>query len=113
MLDAVLSRRWKDKDDDEFSARISGLYDPLNGVRAMNNAYLISELESDKPILYCNRSHAMVIVGMNYRRDALGNLAVDQVRVANPYPGMGFHLLSPRECCLWTWEAIYRRSLPR
>jgi hypothetical protein len=97
VLDAVLSRQWVDAKGDEFGARISGLYDPLNGVRAINNAELIAELENDKPILYCNRTHAMVVVGMSYRRDAIGNLVVDQVRVADPYPGLGFHLLSPRE----------------
>lgn len=98
VLDAVLSHGWTDSDGDKFTATITGLYDPLNGVTQMDNNDLIKEMVNDNPVLYCNRSHAMVIVGLDYRRDAYGNLiAVDQVHVADPYPGMGFHVLSPAE----------------
>jgi hypothetical protein len=98
VLDAVLSHEWTDDNGVKFNASITGLFDPLNGVAAMDNDDLVSELQNDKPMLYCNRGHAMVIVGIDYRKDMAGNLiAVDRVRVADPYPGQGYHLLSPAE----------------
>jgi hypothetical protein len=98
VLDAVLNHQWTDESGDTFTATITGLYDPLNGVTAMDNDDLVSQMRDNKPMLYCNRSHAMVIVGMDYRKDAAGNLiAVDRVHVADPFPGFGFHMLSPAE----------------
>jgi hypothetical protein len=98
VLDVVLSHDWTDDNGDKFTATITGLYDPLNGVNALDNDDLVSEMKADKPVLYCNTHHAMVMVGMDYRRDAFGNLvAVDQVHIADPMPGAagnGFHVLS-------------------
>jgi hypothetical protein len=98
VLDAVLNHEWTDNNGAKFTAKITGLYDPLNGVTGMDNDDLVSEMRNDNPVLYCNRSHAMVIVGLDYRKDAGGNLvAIDQVHMADPYPGQGFHVLSPAE----------------
>jgi hypothetical protein len=95
VLDAVLNHEWTDDDGDKFTAKITGLYDPLNGVTALDNDDLVSEMKDDNPVLYCNTHHAMVIVGLDYRRDTAGNLvAVDQVHVADPWPGNGMHVLS-------------------
>lgn len=98
VLDAVLNHEWTDDNGDKFTARISGLYDPLNGVAEMDNDDIVSEMKNDRPVLYCNRSHAMVIVGLDYRKGLGGTtIAIDQVHVADPFPGLGFHVLSPAE----------------
>lgn len=90
VLDAVLSREWTDDDGNAFKATITGLYDQLNGVTAMDNDDLVSEMKQDNPVLYCNTHHAMVIVGLDYRKDLAGNFMVmDQVHVADPWPGSG------------------------
>jgi hypothetical protein len=98
VLDAVLSHDWTDDNGEQFTGTITGLYDPLNGVLEMDNDDLVSEMQNDKPVLYCNKTHAMVIIGLDYRKDRAGNLiAVDQVQMADPYPGMGYHVLSRPE----------------
>jgi hypothetical protein len=98
VLDAVLSHQWTDNDGDKFTATITGLYDPLNGISDMDNDDIVSAMKHDKPLLYCNTTHAMVVIGLDYRKLASGELlAVDQVHVADPYPGKGFHVLSPAE----------------
>jgi Papain-like cysteine protease AvrRpt2 len=98
VLDTVLSHVWTDTNGDQFKATITGLYDPLNNVTEMDNDDLVSEMRDNNPVLYCNTHHAMVIVGMDYRRDAAGDLlAVDRVHVADPWPGNGMHLLTPPE----------------
>lgn len=98
VLDAVLDHEWTDDNGDKFTAKITGLYDPLNRVTEMDNDDLVSEMSDDNPVLYCNTHHAMVIVGMDYRRDRDKDLiAVDQVHVADPWPGNGMHILSRPE----------------
>lgn len=98
VLDAVLNYEWTDDEGDKFNATITGLYDPLNGVTEMDNNDLVSEMKNNNPVLYCDTHHAMVIVGLDYRTNASGNLlAIDQVHVADPWPGNGFHVLTPPE----------------
>lgn len=98
VLDAVLSREWTDDGGAAFTATIKGLYDPLNGIRDLDNNDILSEMKHDNPMLYCNKTHAMVIVGIDYQKDNDGDLIqIDQVHMADPYPGKGFHVLSPSE----------------
>jgi Papain-like cysteine protease AvrRpt2 len=98
VLDKVLNHTWTDDDGDTFNATITGLYDPSNGIRTIDNDDVVSELVADRPLLYCNQTHAMVQVGMKYRKDRSGNLiAVDEVTVADPWPNKGIHTLSMGE----------------
>jgi len=90
VLNAVLSHQWTDDNGDKFQATITGLYDPLNGIKDMDNDGLVSEMKNDNPVLYCNTHHAMVILGLDYEKDLAGNfLKMDQVHVADPWPGSG------------------------
>jgi hypothetical protein len=90
VLNAVLSHQWTDDNGAPFKATIKGLYDPLNGVTDMDNDDLVSEMANNNPVLYCNTHHAMVIVGLDYRKDRAGNfMAMDKVHVADPWPGSG------------------------
>lgn len=99
VLNAILNHKWTDDDGDEFTATITGLYDPLSNTPPdLDNDDAVSQLKDQKPLLYCNRSHAMVVIGIDYRRNGAGDLlAVDQVHVADPFPGLGFHVLSAKE----------------
>ncbi len=98
VLNAVLSGSWVDMTGKKFTATITGLYDPANHVVAIDNNDIVSEMQDDSPMLYCNETHAMVVVGIEYRKDSTGSLiAIDDVRVADPYPGKGIHSLSPAE----------------
>jgi hypothetical protein len=98
VLNKVLSSVWIDTNGSKFKATITGLYDPANKVIAIDNNDIVSEMQSGSPMLYCNKTHAMVIVGIEYRKDMAGNLiAIDDVRVADPYPTLGIHSLSKIE----------------
>jgi hypothetical protein len=65
VLDSVLNHQWTDDNGKTFRATINGLFDPANGAGTINNDDVVSELEADRPLLYCNASHAMVQIGMN------------------------------------------------
>ena len=98
VINAVLSRQWRDSNGVDFIGRINGLFDPMNGIVNMNNAGLLATLQADKPLLYCNASHCMVIVEMDVRMGMYGNLiAIDRVVVADPFGNNGFHPLSMPE----------------
>ncbi len=98
VLDAVLSRKWTDYHGANVRATISGLSDPKNGVRRLDNDDVEAELKADRAPLYCNTPHAMAQVGMMFRKDRVGNLlTVDEVTVADPWPGNGFRALSAEE----------------
>jgi hypothetical protein len=103
VLNTVLSHEWTDDNGETFKATITGLYDPLNAVTEMDNDALVSEMKGDNPVLYCNTHHAMVIVGLDYRKDLAGNfMRMDEVHVADPWPGSGtyapgMHVLTHQE----------------
>lgn len=98
VINTVLSHQWRDNAGVDFTGRINGLFDPMNGIVNMNNIGLLAGLQADKPLLYCNTSHCMVIVEMDVRMDMYGNLiAIDRVVVADPFGYNGFHQLSKPE----------------
>lgn len=98
VINAVLNHQWVDSNGVNFTGRINGLFDPMNGLVNMDNAGLLAGLRADKPLLYCNASHCMVIVEMDVRMNMYGSLiAIDQVVVADPFGNNGFHQLSAPE----------------
>ena len=98
VLTAVLSKVWTDTNGKDFKATVTGLDDPLDGVYGLDNDDIVSSMLAGNPMLYANKTHAMVIVGIEYRKDAMGNLvAIDDVRVGDPFPGKGIRSLSLTE----------------
>lgn len=98
VLDHVLNSDWTDDHGNPFHARISGMYDPAHGVTSLPNDMVISELTAGRPLLYCNDTHCMVQIGMQYLKDSSGKIRdVHSVQVADPFPGQGFRFLSPAE----------------
>lgn len=63
----------------------------------MNNSFIANELMADKPLLYCNTHHAMVISDMAYYQTPMGP-NVQRVDVIDPWPGSpDIHPLLPAE----------------
>lgn len=98
VLNVVLNREWTDDNGNSFRAKITGLYDPRDGQASLDNDQVVSELTEDRPLLYCNQTHAMVQIEMEYGQDANGSVnGVSSVIVADPLPRKGRRYLSRRE----------------
>lgn len=80
-----LNRSYVDNNGQTFRSTVTGAYDYDAGVRALSNAMIVRELQNNRPLLYGNLSHAMVLFSVDYR----GNeFAPDIVggRVVDPWP---------------------------
>lgn len=82
---ADANRGWVDDFGQNFRSRITAAYDAQAGVLAINNAIIVNEVLHGRPLLYCNRSHCMVICGVYYRPSNWGPL-IDRVDVMDPWP---------------------------
>jgi len=87
-----LNRGWTDDKGNNFSVSTSSLFAPDLGQTSLTNADLISELEDDNPILFCNLSHAMVLTAMKYTP-----AGVFEAWVMDPWPGKGLRRLTTAE----------------
>ena len=96
-IPADLSSSWTDANGDDFSCTVTAAYDFLNGINAIDNRIIINELENDRPLVYCNTHHAMVLVAADYYETGAEPFIVN-CGVLDPYPGIpNFHTLSPPE----------------
>jgi hypothetical protein len=92
-----LSQTWVDTNENEFDSALSAAYDASNGVDTLDNAFIVEQLSDDKPLLYCNSHHAMVLVSVDYIETPYGPKIV-AAGVLDPWPGNpGFHPLSSAE----------------
>src|SRR5262249_886618 len=57
-----------------------------NHIERITNRLIIDELENDRPVLYCNQHHAMVVVDFNYLFGPGGSIIPQQVGVLDPWP---------------------------
>jgi hypothetical protein len=97
ILDGVLSTNWLDDRGQEFRSVITGLYDLQNHINSINNSILVNELQNNRPLLYANTHHAMVIVGLKYFDTPFGP-SVTEVTVLDPSPSSpAIHPLSAAE----------------
>lgn len=84
------------------------IWSVIHGQAMINNADVINELSNDRPLVICNASHMMVLVGVSY---SPGTVNINQAWVADPafsgsvthgIPGLpplapGFRYLYPAE----------------
>lgn len=89
-----LSRSWVDDNGQPFTSRILAAYDVYNGVYAINNPIIINELQSNRPLLYCNTHHAMVMCSLTVGATPFGPQVVE-IDAVDPWPpSYGIHPLS-------------------
>lgn len=92
-----LASNWVDSRGQPFSSRLVAAYDYYNGVQYINNAVIVNELTNDRPLLYCNTHHAMVVVSATYYATPAGP-NIQTIGVMDPWPASaGFHTLSASE----------------
>lgn len=93
----VLSDTWTDVAGNIFSAHITAAYDQQAGINYITNSFIVDELSQNRPLLYANTHHAMVVVAVEYFATPMGPNIVN-VGVLDPWPGSpNFHTLSPPE----------------
>jgi hypothetical protein len=93
----VLSSSWMDDGGSAFQANVIAAFDPANGVNAIDNAIIVNELAQNRPLLYCNTQHAMVVVSVDYYATPMGP-NVQEVTVLDPWPySPAAHPLQPVE----------------
>jgi len=93
----VLSDRWMDMNGTSFQSHLTAAFDVQAGVNAITYPTIINELANDRPLLYANGSHAMVIVEAIFVDTPYGP-SVQSIGVLDPAPSaMNFHYLSQLE----------------
>jgi hypothetical protein len=84
-IGADLSRPYLDAFGRRFVSQVTAAFDPQNGIYNLTNAMIVNELSSNRPLLYCNKHHAMVLYEVTYTGSAL-NPTIRAARVVDPWP---------------------------
>jgi hypothetical protein len=95
---AFLNTQWIDEATGRpFMCRLTAAFDAMAGVGAINNGIIVNELASQRPVIYCNLSHCMVIVGVTYL-PTIPFPSIQNAMVMDPWPlSPRLHPLSPPE----------------
>jgi hypothetical protein len=97
IISAVLSGTWIDQHQQPFQAQFAAAYDFGAGIIAITNAIILNELTNDRPLLYGNSHHAMVVGQFEYIDTPMGPKP-ESIGVFGPWPASPpFHPLSPLE----------------
>jgi hypothetical protein len=98
MMAHVVNDTWVNGVDGQpFQSHVVAAYDHAAGHKAITNSFIIDELMNDRPLLYANTHHAMVVVAAEYFATPSGP-NIQNVGVIDPWPGSpDFHPLSPPE----------------
>ncbi len=97
VMQDVLSASWRDKLGNDFGSRVTARYAPASGIVSINKALIVELLTDNKPILYANTHHAMVIVSADYVETDSGP-NVMSLGVLDPWPAsQPYHPLTPAE----------------
>jgi hypothetical protein len=92
-----LSAPWTDKKGVTFQSIVSAAFDPSNGIYALNNQVIVDELSNNRPLLYCNTHHAMVLVSADFYQTPMGPNIIS-CGVLDPWPySPAYHPLSTAE----------------
>lgn len=81
----ILSAQWIDDYGRPFQSQVVAAYDVMAGVMAIDNAFMANELDQNRPLLYANTHHAMVVADVDYYLTRMGP-DVQSVGVLDPWP---------------------------
>lgn len=97
IITRALNATWTDDEGRQFTPRIEAAYDQANGVTTVNNALIVEEILQDRPLLYANAHHCMVVVEAYYFPASTGPNVIS-AGVLDPWSGAApFRLLAPPE----------------
>lgn len=93
----VLSSQWQDDDGDDFQVTLEAAYDFAAGINAITDNFIVDQLRNNKPLLYGNGHHAMVLSQVDFI-DTPNGPVVQAAGVFDPWPyNPDFHPLIPPE----------------
>lgn len=101
---ADLSDTWTDDNGNTFTSDITAAYDYQTQMGLINNTIIIDELLANRPLIYCNPAHAMVLCGVDYTPGFLGP-SIHAAYVVDPWP------FSPRIHAL-SLQELYPQNVP-
>ncbi len=87
-ITAELNRDWADAHGKQFQVQMQGLYDLDAGILGLNNAQIVDALQSERPLLMGNATHAIVQVSAAFIPTPMGPNVVN-CGFIDPYPGIG------------------------
>jgi hypothetical protein len=98
VISDVLSSQWTDINNNNFTSKLTASYDFQDNIIDIDNSIIVNELSNNRPLLYANTHHAMVLVSFDYVQTPNGVIQPLRVGVLDPWPyNQGFHYLSPAE----------------
>lgn len=94
VISSNLNRRWVDDNGERFASVLTAAYDPESRVYAMNNYWIINQLDNELPFIIGFGGHAVVATRIDYYRSMVnGSIQVDSLGVFDPWPGNGARTL--------------------
>jgi hypothetical protein len=101
IIHSVLNKQWTDDSGNDFASAAQILYsvdakDPKYSIPPSNED-IIDQLEHNRPLLFCNMSHAMMLVSVNYFPPINRPSNVVASIVIDPWPGIGLRALTGPE----------------
>lgn len=96
VLARQLNREWVDDRGKPFSSTLKSVYDFAYKVFAIDDRWLINELDSNRPLVIGAGRHAMILTAVQYYRTSKEPRLISG-GVFDPWPGRGPRQLTPRE----------------
>jgi hypothetical protein len=93
---ARLNSPWIDDHQQSFKPTVSGAYDFDAGVLTITNAWLVNELDQDRPFIIGTNGHAVVVTAIRFIPTQPQPTIVG-MGVFDPWPGRGARGLLPKE----------------
>jgi hypothetical protein len=85
---SLTSRNWVDDNGVKFRSRLVAAYDARYQHASINNAMIIDALRNEEPLVYCNKSHMMLLTAIAYNPTPAGP-NIYNLGFFDPYPGRG------------------------
>ncbi|MGE8063577.1 papain-like cysteine protease family protein [Pseudomonas sp. NPDC089569] len=97
VISQALTRRWIDQNGRQFDVRLLAAYDADAGVYAINNQLILQSLAQERPLVFGNLSHAMVLTAAAFQNTPMGP-QIFNLGFMDPWPGNGIRgLIDPLE----------------
>lgn len=96
VISKQINRQWRDDQNRNFRSSLVAAYDFDFGIAAINNTFLVNNLDQNQPLIYGNKSHAMLLTRVEYIPTPAGPRII-AAGVLDPWPGNGARGLSQGE----------------
>ncbi|VVP24535.1 hypothetical protein PS862_04031 [Pseudomonas fluorescens] len=93
VVSQALTRRWIDQNGNRFDVRLIAAYDADAGVNAINNQLILQSLAQERPLVFGNLSHAMVLTAAAFQNTPMGP-QIFNLGFMDPWPGNGIRGLT-------------------